>query len=105
MQQKLLSTVCLVLLCFLPGTPALAQSSNSDPAVQGRIRITAEAPIIGYKTFTQGDRFNVLISSPNSPATESDLGVDDVQVLHQGQDLLISFRLRPGATASVRHRP
>jgi hypothetical protein len=103
MQQKLLSTICLVLLCFVPGTTGLAQS-NSDLASQGRIRITAEAPISGYKTFTQGDRFNVLISSPNSPATESDLGVDDVQVLHQGQDLLISFRLRPGTTASVRQK-
>lgn len=104
MTQKLLSTVCLILLWFLPATPAVAQSSNNDPVSQGRIRITAEAPINGYRTFTQGDRFNLLISAPNSPATESDLGIDDVQVLHQGQDLLISFRLRQGTTASVRQK-
>jgi hypothetical protein len=101
MKRKLVSAFCFILLQFLAIAPATAQSSV---AVSGRIRITAEAPISGYKTFMQGDRFNVLISSPNAPATESDLGIDDVQVLHQGQDLLVSFRLRQGTTAAVRQK-
>lgn len=100
--RKLITSLCLFLLVV-----SASRLATGQVASQGRIRITAETAITGYRSYRQGDRLYVLILSPVSPATDTTLpagSFEDLQVNQQGQDLAVSFRLRPGESAAVQHR-
>jgi hypothetical protein len=120
----------LLLLLLASLQPALAQvvnrfdspgASDSSPTRTGRKRVVklrqdartaeaprftlaADAPVDDYRSFADGDRFSVLIprSALASPQSiPSGPGFSDMRVEQRGDDVILSFRLREGASVSV----
>jgi hypothetical protein len=69
-----------------------------------RVTLLADAPLNDYEGFRRGDRFYVKI--PRSelmtalPHFRAD-GFESVQVQKGGENLIVSFKLQPGATARI----
>jgi HEAT repeats len=75
-----------------------------DTQEGSRVTITSDVPLNDYYAYRGGNRFFLVIPQADAPRLLSALrgrGFDDVQVQKRGADLLISFRLQPGATARV----
>lgn len=100
--KRVLSSFLLIVMLLALAPPAAAQT----PARESRITITSDSPIVGFKTSSKGEQFSVIILSPVSPSTESDLaagGLTDLQVSQEGGNVVVSFRLINGAVARIVH--
>ncbi|HEX8472548.1 MAG TPA: DUF5916 domain-containing protein [Pyrinomonadaceae bacterium] len=69
-----------------------------------RVRLTSDVRLDDYNAYRVGDRFNVLIPHSEAAFVKSDIegqGFSAAVVEQRGDDVLLSFRLQPGATAHV----
>jgi hypothetical protein len=69
-----------------------------------RVTLLADAPLNDYEGFRRGDRFYVKIPHADFmtgvPQFRAD-GFESVQVQKGGEDVIVSFKLQPGATARI----
>ncbi|HEV2912397.1 MAG TPA: DUF5916 domain-containing protein, partial [Pyrinomonadaceae bacterium] len=70
-----------------------------------RIAIASDMPLNDYSAYRSGERFYVLIPGATAAASLTDKlngpGFTDVQVEQRGEDVMLSFGLQAGASASV----
>ncbi|HYJ46243.1 MAG TPA: carbohydrate binding family 9 domain-containing protein, partial [Pyrinomonadaceae bacterium] len=86
------------------GTRHLASFRSSETSEGTRVTITSDSALDDYTAYRSADRFHVLIPQAELSAAMNSLrgrGFTDIQAERRGQDLDLSFALRPGATASV----
>jgi hypothetical protein len=80
---------------------------RADEAPEGsRVRISSDASVEGYETFTEGRRFLVLLPQTDGRALLtaglSGRGFASVEVEQRGADALVGFTLREGFAPRVR---
>ena len=80
--------------------------SLADPA-GSRILITSDVTLTDYQAYRDGNRFYVLIPYSTQPKVQNELrgrGFADALVERRGEDVLLSFGLEAGTSASVSQR-
>jgi hypothetical protein len=84
---------------------SLTPLRNAETSKGSRLSLRADQSLNDYSAYRSGDRFYIVIPKANASSVESGLqrgrGFDNVQVERRGQDVVVSFRLQPGATARV----
>src|SRR2546423_8003321 len=77
----------------------------TEIAEGSRVTILSDASLDGYSSRSSGDgRFELLIPQAGAPVIPAEFrgrGFVDVQIEQRGSDVLLSFRLMPGATPRV----
>jgi hypothetical protein len=80
--------------------------STSETAEGSRVRITSDAALEGYRTYTEGGRFFVLVPEADASVFASGglaaRGFTRVEAGQRGDDALIAFTLAPDVTPRVR---
>ena len=81
--------------------------SVGETAEGSRVRITSDAALEGFKTYTEGGRFFVLVPEADgavlaSGGTTAARGFSSVEAGQRGDDALIAFTLMPGVTPQAR---
>ncbi len=109
----LLLFVCLTLLVLTTGTAQLRNQKHilalqlGEAAEGSRVTVVSDSALNDYEAFRRGDRFYVKVPladfSSAMPQLRAD-GFEDVQVQRVGDNVVVSFRLQPGATARVEQR-
>ena len=86
-------------------TPKRVTSVRAAKAPEGsKVTVVSNSALNDYEAYRQGDRFYVKVPQAGLGATRPKLrgeGFDDVQVQKTGDDIIFSFRLRPGTAARV----
>jgi hypothetical protein len=82
-------------------------AGSSDTARGTRQTIKSDNPLNDYSAYRSGDRFYVVL--PKSDATSvargsSGRGFSDMQVQQRGEDVVLSYRLKPGARPRVEQK-
>jgi hypothetical protein len=68
------------------------------------IEIMSDAPLNDYESYRSGNRFYVVLPHADSPGAPNKLrgrGFDDVRIHERGDGIVISIRMKPGATAHI----
>jgi hypothetical protein len=109
----LLLFVCLTLLVLTTGTAQLRNQKRivalqlGEAAEGSRVTVVSDSALNDYEAFRRGDRSYVKIPladfSSAMPQLRAD-GFEDVQVQKVGDNVVVSFKLQPGATARVEQR-
>jgi hypothetical protein len=92
----------------VPSARLLKRMSMSvgESAEGSRVRITSDAQLEGYETYTEGGRFFVLIRDADAtvlaPGRIDGRGFKRVETGQRGDDALIAFTLEPGVVPRVR---
>ena len=80
--------------------------STSETAEGSRVRITSDAALEGYQTYTEGGRFFVLVPEADAAVLASGglatRGFTGVEAGQRGDDALIAFTLATGVEPRVR---
>ncbi len=79
----------------------LRRNESQDGA---RFTLTSDAPLNDYKSFAEGERVCVMIPQSAFVSTRSDAngrGFADLRIEQRDDDVMLSFRLQPGATVAV----
>ena len=80
--------------------------STSETAEGSRVRITSDAALEGYQTYTEGGRFFVVVPEADAAVLASGglaaRGFTRVEAGQRGDDALIAFTLAPGVEPRVR---
>jgi HEAT repeat protein len=79
---------------------------NDEPE-GSRVTVVSNLALGDYEAYRRGDRFHVKIPASEFATSESHFrgkGFDDVQVQKNGDSVVISFKLQPGASARVDQR-
>ena len=96
--------------------PASAQSNKARRVVSmkandsregAKVTVVADVALNDYEAFRRGDRFSVKLPASEFASAQPNFrgnGFEDVQVQRSGANVLISFKLQPGATARVDQR-
>lgn len=101
--------VCLALFALVPGAAQLRNQKRmislqlGESAEGAQVSIVSDAALNDYEAFRRGERFYVkipLADFTSLPHLRAD-GFEEVQVQRVGDDLIVSFKLQPGATARV----
>jgi hypothetical protein len=69
-----------------------------------RISVASDQPLSDYSAYRSNERFYIIIPHANASSLQSNVsgpGFTDAQIEQRGDDVLISFRLETGASASV----
>jgi tetratricopeptide (TPR) repeat protein len=90
-------------------TPVESKPQDDNAAVGSRVTISSDEPLNNYSAYKSGDRFYIVIPNTNASAVRSNAlsqgeGYSDPQIQQRGNDVVISFRLQPGADARVNQR-
>jgi hypothetical protein len=110
--------ICLVVvsLSWFGFVYAAAQTSKgnkiltirvNDSPEGARVAVLADLALNDYEAYRRGDRFFVKIPNAELVASQpysQGVGFDEVQVHKSGDNVIISFKLQPGATARVEQR-
>ena len=77
--------------------------SASDAPGGSRVTITSDGALNDYSAYRSGDRFYVVIPQANAKGVGGvrGRGFEGAQVQRRGQDVVLSFKLQPGASAHV----
>ncbi len=80
---------------------------GSDSGAGSRQTIKSDNPLNDYSAYRSGDRFNVVI--PNADANAmgkggAGRGYTDMQVQQRGNDVVLSYKLQPGAKPRVEQK-
>ncbi|HZB46930.1 MAG TPA: hypothetical protein VE360_16855, partial [Pyrinomonadaceae bacterium] len=80
---------------------------GSDSGAGSRQTIKSDNPLNDYSAYRSGDRFNVII--PNADANAmgkggAGRGYTDMQVQQRGNDVVLSYKLQPGAKPRVEQK-
>src|SRR5947209_7319541 len=71
-----------------------------ESAEGSRVRITSDAPLDGYESFTRGGKFYILVRGADASTLAGRAltarGFTNVEAEQQGDDALISFTTEPG---------
>jgi hypothetical protein len=76
----------------------------SDTPEGSRVSVVSDAALADYEAFRRGDRFYVKIPAADlatAVPTFRAAGFEDMQVQRQGDSVVVSFKLQPGASARV----
>ncbi|HEY0080295.1 MAG TPA: DUF5916 domain-containing protein [Pyrinomonadaceae bacterium] len=89
-----------------PAAPAkrLVPLRTNETAAGSRVVVASDAPLDDYAAYREGERFYVLIPRAEalfSPDNLEGRGFADARIERRGADVLLSFRLQPGASARV----
>jgi len=80
--------------------------STSETAEGSRVRITSDAALEGYRTYTEGGRFFVLVPDADAGGLAAGgvaaRGFTRVEAGQRGDDALIAFTLATGVAPRVR---
>ncbi|MDT5269696.1 MAG: hypothetical protein QOH49_1882 [Acidobacteriota bacterium] len=80
--------------------------STTETAEGSRVRITSDAALDGYRTYTEGGRFFVLVPEADAAVLASGgfaaRGFTRVEAGQRGDDALIAFTLAPNVAPRVR---
>src|SRR5438105_4489979 len=80
--------------------------SAGESAEGSRVRITSDAPLDGYESFKEGDKFYVLIHGTDAAALVgralAGRGFTNVEAEQRGDDALIAFTTEPNFEPRVR---
>src|SRR5258708_549537 len=85
----------------------LTPLKGSDSSDGSKVTVTSDGPLNDYSAFRSGDRYYVVIPGSEIPRAQSGMhgrGYEDVQVQKRGSDTVLSFRLKPGASARVNQK-
>jgi outer membrane protein insertion porin family len=109
MWRSLTVMLVAVALILLAGARAGAQKPqerfiaalrSSDTLQGSHVTITSDAPLTGCASYSDGNRFSVVIPRANASGIQEDLhgrAFTGVTVERRGGDLVLSFALLPGA--------
>ncbi len=79
----------------------LRRNESQDGA---RFTLTSDAPLNDYKSFAEGERVCVMIPQAAYVSPRGDAngrGFADMRIEQRDDDVMLSFRLQPGATVAV----
>ncbi|HYJ45071.1 MAG TPA: hypothetical protein VEV81_00560, partial [Pyrinomonadaceae bacterium] len=85
----------------------LAGLRTSDSTEGSRVTITSDVTLTEFRAYTEGNRFFLLIPYSTAPVIQNGLsgrGFTDATAERRGEDVLLSFGLEEGASASVHQR-
>ncbi|HEX8179950.1 MAG TPA: HEAT repeat domain-containing protein [Pyrinomonadaceae bacterium] len=84
----------------------IAGMSSSDAPGGSRVTITSDGALNDYSAYRSGDRFYVVIPQASAKGVGGvrGRGFEGAQVQRRGQDVVLSFKLQPGASARVDQR-
>src|SRR6266404_5505909 len=86
---------------------SLTPLKGSDSSDGSKVTVTSDGPLNDYSAYRSGDRYYVVIPGSEIPRAQSGMhgrGYEDVQVQKRGSDTVLSFRLKPGASARVNQK-
>ncbi|MFL6211640.1 MAG: HEAT repeat domain-containing protein [Pyrinomonadaceae bacterium] len=88
-----------------PGKSIVGMSSSDAPG-GSKVTIASDAALNDYSAYRSGDRFYVVIPQANAKGVGGvrGRGFEGAQVQRRGQDVVLSFKLQPGASAHVDQR-
>src|SRR5947209_12363374 len=89
-----------------PHNKSIARMSSSDAPSGSKVTITSDGALNDYSAYRSGDRFYVVIPQANAKGLGGvrGRGFEGAQVQRRGQDVVMSFKLQPGASARVDQR-
>ena len=90
-----------------PQPSSLAAIRSLDTQQGTRILITSDVTLTDYQAYREGNRFYVAIPYATEPKVQNELrgrGFWDAKVERRGEDVLLSFGLEAGTSASVSQR-
>ncbi len=87
-------------------TKNIAGMSSSDAPGGSKVTITSDGVLNDYSAYRSGDRFYVVIPQASAKGVGGvrGRGFEGAQVQRRGQDVVLSFKLQPGASARVDQR-
>jgi HEAT repeat protein len=98
-------------------TPASAQKSDkskrvfvgrsSDTGKGSRQTIKSDNPLNDYSAYRSGDRFFVVLPKADAnsiPTNDSGRGFSDMKVQQRGNDVVLSYKVRPGTKPRVEQK-
>lgn len=80
---------------------------STETAEGSSVTITSDAALNDYSAYRSGNKFYVVIPQADSASALGAIrgkGFNDAQVQRRGNDVVLSFSLQPGASASVNQR-
>jgi len=79
---------------------------GSDTERGSRMTITSDNPLNDYSAYRSGDRFYVELPNANADtaARAAGKGFSDLQVQRRGKNVILSYRVKPGAKPRVEQR-
>lgn len=90
-----------------PKSKQIFLSGKNDSARGSSVTIRSDTPLNDYSAYRSGDRFYVVIPKANAnsvPRGGSGRGFSDMQVQQRGNDVVLSYRVQPGAKPRVNQR-
>src|SRR5205085_2823014 len=89
-----------------PRNKNIARMSSSDAPGGSKVTITSDGVLNDYSAYRSGDRFYVVIPQANASKIGGvrGHGFEGAQVKRRGPDVVMSFKLQPGASARVDQR-
>lgn len=86
-----------------PHAKNIAGMSSSDAPNGAKVMIISDSALSDYSAYRSGDRFYVVIPQANAKSVGGvrGRGFEGAQVTKRGQDVVMSFKLQPGASAHV----
>ncbi len=89
-----------------PPAKKIAGMSSSDAPSGSKVTIISDGALNDYSAYRSGDRFYVVIPQANAKGVGGvrGRGFEGAQVTRQGQDVVMSFKLQPGASAHVNQK-
>ncbi|HEV2707128.1 MAG TPA: hypothetical protein VGV59_14480, partial [Pyrinomonadaceae bacterium] len=82
-------------------------SGKNESPRGSSVTIRSDTPLNDYSAYRSGDRFYVVIPKANAnsmPRGTSGRGFADMQVQQRGNDVVLSYKLQPGAKPRVNQR-
>ncbi|HEU4597901.1 MAG TPA: HEAT repeat domain-containing protein, partial [Pyrinomonadaceae bacterium] len=90
------------------GTTKRVFVGGSSSTPQGsRVTIKSDNPLNDYSAYRSGDRFYVVVPGANAGSVAkgaSGRGFSDMQVQQRGKDVVLSYRVQPGAKPKVEQK-
>jgi HEAT repeat protein len=85
---------------------SIVKMSSSDAPGGSKVTIASDAALNDYSAYRSGDRFYVVIPQANAKVGGGvrGRGFEGAQVQRRGQDVVLSFKLQPGASARVEQK-
>jgi HEAT repeat protein len=80
---------------------------GTDTAKGSRVSIMSDDTLTGYSSYRSGDRLYVVLPKANAGAISkgaSGKGYSDMQVQQRGSDVVVSYRVQPGAKSRVEQK-
>jgi HEAT repeat protein len=85
----------------------LGSLRSSETGTGSRVTVTSDSALNDYSAYRSGDRYYVKLPKANAKDVKGGLrgkGFEDAQVQQQGDDVVLSIRLQPGASARVNQK-